>query len=156
LDADSHRVLGRNVRAISAPEWLLNKVAAYRGEPRYGMAVFRHYLEDHRQGAFAFGAPTDVVLQTTGKPAESFETTVRRYAALPAAQRNAANFRRALKEFMMAPMWRGYDHARYEDQLEIPRLANRLYAMEDERWKADRLAQLSPTQVVSISTALAG
>ncbi len=48
---------------------------------------------------------------------------------------------------MLAPMWRGYDHDRYERQLEIPQLANPLYAMQDERWKADRLAQVSPAQV---------
>ena len=149
------RVFQRKVRAISAPEWLLNKVAAFRGEPRYDMAVFRHYLVDHRQGGFAFGGPTNVVFETTGKPAESFETTVRRYAAFPAARRDFGNFRRALTEFMLAPMWRGYDHARYERQLAIPQLANPLYAMQDERWKADRLAQLSPAQVVPFATARA-
>jgi hypothetical protein len=83
------RVLKRPVRAFNAPEWLLNKVAAYRygGEMRYDLAVFRHYLVDHRQGAFALGGATDAVLETTGRPAESLDQTVRTYATRPEAQR---------------------------------------------------------------------
>ena len=132
------KVLGRTVRRLEAPEWMLNKIAAYRGEPRYDMAVFRHYLVDHRQGAFAFGAPTEVVREVTGHPAESFETTVRTYAARPEARRGGAAFRTALAEFMLAPLWRGYDHAAYERQLGLPSVDRPLYAMEDEAWKADR------------------
>ena len=44
-------------------------------------------------------------LMTTGNPAESFETTVWRYAAQPWAQQNFSNVRRALTAFMLAPMW---------------------------------------------------
>ena len=131
------KVFGRKVRSIEAPEWLLNKVAAYRGEPRYAMSVFRHYLVDHRQGAFAYGAPTDVVREVTGKPAESFETTVRSYAKQPEAGRGGAAFRSVLMEFMLAPFWKGYDHDAYERSLDLPRVAHPLYAMEDEAWKAD-------------------
>ena len=131
------RVLRRKVRPLAAPEWLLNKVAAYRGEPRYDMAVVRYYFEDHRQGAFAYGAPTDVVREVTGNLAESFETTVRSYMALPDAQRGGAAFRRVLTEFVLAPLWRGYDHAAYERQLDLPRLAHPLHAMQDEAWKAN-------------------
>ncbi len=131
------KVLGRRVRAIDAPEWLLNKVAAYRGEPRYDMAVFRHYLVDHRQGAFAFGAPTDLVREVTGRPAESFETTVRTYTARPEAQRTGAAFRKVLAEFMLAPFWRGYNHDAYERRLGLHRPAHALYAMQDDDWKSD-------------------
>ena len=136
------RVLGRRVRLVDAPEWLLDKVAAYRGEPPYAMSVFRHYLEDHRQGAFAFGGPTDDVLRVTGAPAEPFEATVRRYAARPEAQRTGAAFRRALAEFLLAPAWRGYDHDRFDRRLGVPVPPHALYAMQDARWKAERLAQL--------------
>ncbi len=130
-------MLDRKVRPIDAPDWLLNKIAAYRGEPRYAMCVFRHYLVDHRQGAFAYGAPTDVVREVTGRAAESFETTVRRYAARPEAQRNGRAFREALAAFVLSPFWRGYDHDAYERRLGIPRPAHPLYAMEDDAWKAD-------------------
>lgn len=129
--------LGRKVRPLAAPEWLLDKVAAYRGEHRYTMAVLRHYLEDHRQGAFACGAPTNVVHDVTGKPAESFEATVRTYLAQPDAQRGGAAYRRVLTEFLLAPVWRGYDHAAYERRLGLPRMQRPLYAMQDAAWMAD-------------------
>lgn len=137
ITAALSKVLGRTVRAINAPEWLLNKVAAFRGEPRYAMAMFRRYLADHRQGAFAYGAPTNVVQEVTGRPAESFETTVRSYAAQPDAQRTGKAFRKALNEFMLSPIWRGYDHDAYERKLRLPKLAHPIYAMEDQAWKAD-------------------
>jgi NAD(P)H dehydrogenase (quinone) len=131
------KVLGRKVRAIAAPDWLLNKVAAYRDEPRYAMAVFRHYLIDHRQGAFAYGAPTQVVQEVTGRPAESFETTTRSYLRMKEAQRTTNAFRQVLTEFMVAPMWRGYNHAAYERQFGLADLAHSLYAMQDDVWRAD-------------------
>lgn len=130
-------VLGRKVRPLAAPEWLLNKVAAYRGEPRYDMAVFRHYLVDHRQGAFAYGGPTDVVEEVTGRPAESLDATVRTYAARPEARRGGAAFRRAFGEFMLAPLWRGYDHPAFEREHGVAPPPGALYAMQDEAWKAD-------------------
>jgi uncharacterized protein YbjT (DUF2867 family) len=130
-------VLGRKVRPLAAPEWLLNKVAAFRGEPRYDMAVFRHYLVDHRQGAFEFGGATDVVQEVSGRPAESLETTVRAYATRPEARRTGAAFRKVFGEFMLAPLWRGYDHAAYERAHGLAPPAGSLYAMQDEAWKAD-------------------
>ncbi len=144
ITAALSRVLGRRVRRLDAPEWLLNKVAAYRREPRYAMAVFHHYLADHRQGAFEYGAPTDVVERVAGRPAESFETTVRSYLAKPEAQRTGAAFRKVLAEFMLAPLWRGYDHAAYERGLGLPSVVNPLYAMEDEAWKADHAGAEGP------------
>ncbi len=137
ITAALSKVLGRRVRRIDAPEWLLNKVAAYRGEPRYAMAVFRHYLVDHRQGAFEYGAPTEVVQEVTGRPAESFEATVRSYALRPEARRGGAAFRKVLTEFMLSPAWRGYDHQATERRLGVSPPPGALYAMQDEAWRAD-------------------
>ena len=137
ITAALSKVLGRRVRRLDAPEWLLSKVAAYRGEPRYDMAVFRHYLVDHRQGAFEYGAPTGAVQEVTGHPAESFEATARSYLAQPDAQRTGAAFRRVLAEFMLAPAWRGYDHKATERRLGVSPPPGALYAMQDEAWKAD-------------------
>ena len=151
ITATLSKVLGRKVRRLDAPEWLLNKVAAYRGEPRYDMSVFHHYLEDHRQGAFEYGAPTDVVREVTGQPAESFEATVRSYAARPEAQSGGAAFRGALAEFMLAPLWRGYDHGRLELSLGLSKPARPLYAMQDPDWKADHARPDGLTAAVSVT-----
>ena len=58
----------------------LTSVPFLVGNPRY-------YVEDHKQGAFALGAPRNDVLEVTGHPAEDFETTARRYAVRAEAQR---------------------------------------------------------------------
>ncbi len=137
ITAALSKVFERRVRAFHAPQWLLSKVGALRGEPRYDMALIRHYLEDHRQGAFAYGAPTDVVQEVTGRPAESFERTVWSYTSRPEAQRTGAAFRTVLGEFLLAPLWRGYDLAAVDRQLG-PHPAHPLYAMRDAAWKADR------------------
>lgn len=148
-------VLGRRVRAIPAPSWLLDKVAAYRKEPAYDVSAFQHYLEDHRQGAFAFGGPTSVVEEITGRPAETFEVTVRSYAYRPEAQRSARAFMRAFGEFMLAPLWAGHNGAQLERRLAIPPLENPLYAMQDDAWKASRLVQLGrPKAVPSLASAV--
>ena len=137
ITAALSKVFDRRVRAFNAPQWLLSKVGALRGEPRYDMALIRHYLEDHRQGAFAYGAPTDVVQEVTGRPAESFERTAWSYTSRPEAQRTGAAFRTVLGEFLLAPLWRGYDLAAVDRQLG-PHPAHPLYAMRDAAWKADR------------------
>jgi len=40
----------------------------------------------------------------TGRPAETFETTARRYSALPEAHRSFRNWLRTFVEFMRTPM----------------------------------------------------
>lgn len=147
--------LGRKVRAIDAPEWLLNKVAAYRGEDRYSIAVFRHYLVDHRAGAFALGGPTDVVQEVTGAPAEDFAATVRRYASRPEARRSAGAFLAAFQEFLLSPLKRGYDNDAFEHQLGLPEIDGALYGMANERWKAERLTQVSPRNVTPLASVFA-
>lgn len=148
IDADDivavlARVFERRVRRLDAPEWLLGKVAAYRGEPRYDIAVFRRYLRDHREGAFEFGGPTDVVRDLTGAPAEPFERTVLGYASRPESMRTWRAFARSAAEFMLAPLWKGYDDERLARTLGLPRIAHPLHAMQDEAWKADRGVQSS-------------
>lgn len=129
------RVLGRKVRPVPMPLWMLYKAARMQGESAFSVSSLRHYIEDHKQGAFAFNAPTDHVFQVTGMPAEDFETTVRRYAGMPANRRTFRNFLRALYEFSITPIAPGYNVAKYDRELKFPTVAATRYAMQDERWK---------------------
>ncbi len=94
--------------------------AAYRyGVPVALLSCMDHYVEEHRRGAFAIGAPNDHIERVTGRPAESFETVARRLAALPANQRGAS---RALREFtrsMTIPFVRLPNMRRYLRGLQI-------------------------------------
>jgi hypothetical protein len=87
------------------------KAARRQNVGAFLMSGLRHYVEDHKQGAFALSAPTDDVLEVTGRPAEDFETTARRYAARPEAQRTLGNWPRAFVDSMRDPVSQGYNPA---------------------------------------------
>jgi hypothetical protein len=101
-------------------------------------------VTDHRQGAFELGAPNDDVLLVTGSPAESFETTARRYAELPKAQPGVGRRLRAWLDFMRTPLSPGYDLAAYERAQGFPMIAAPLFAMQNDRWRAERIHPSPP------------
>jgi uncharacterized protein YbjT (DUF2867 family) len=128
------RVLGRQVRRVEMPMWLFLKAARLQKVPAYELSGFRYYVQDHLQGAFEHGAPTDHVESLTGRPPEAFETIARRYAASPAAERTFARVLKAWASFMVTPVAPGYDFA------SLDRLDNALptegprFAMADHDW----------------------
>lgn len=129
------RILGRKVRRAEMPMWLFLKAARMQAVPAFELSGFRHYVVDHRQGAFEHGAPTDVVERLTGRPPEDFATIARRYAALPEARRTVANVARAWMDFMRTPLLPGYDLKRLDRELgQIPRKPR--FAMADPDWAA--------------------
>ena len=130
------RVLAREVRAVPMPFWLFAKAARMQGVAAFDLAGFRDYIEDHRQGAFARGAPSDDVRAVTGRPAESFEETARRYAARPDARRSTSATIRAVFDFLRTPLMPGYDIDRYARTMRFPVPPKPSFAMDDPRWLA--------------------
>jgi uncharacterized protein YbjT (DUF2867 family) len=143
------RVLERKVRSVPMPFWLFTKAARLQGVSAYDILSLRYYAEDHRQGAFDFGAPTNDVLDLTGQPAEDFEATARRYAALPKAKRTFANGLRAWGDFMRTPLSPGDDLDRYERDMTFPMPPKPRYAMASESWKAERAKPVNGDSRVS-------
>ncbi len=130
------RVVGRRVQPVDMPFWLFARVARMQGVSAFQLAGFRRYLQDHRDGAFALdGGVSDTVRELTGTPAESFETTTRRYAALPFAQPTLRNRLRAFGQFMRAPLSPGYDLSGSERDHPLPTAPRA--AMASERWLAE-------------------
>jgi len=72
------RILGRKIRSTPLPERLFLKACLTLGLDDYGISQFRYYLEDFQNGVFNY-QPTDVVKKLTGRPAEDFDVTARRY-----------------------------------------------------------------------------
>jgi NAD(P)H dehydrogenase (quinone) len=71
--------------------------------PEFALAQLRWYIDEHRRDTFAVSAPTDFVARITGRPAESFETTLRRYVeASSDATRTLASRPRALARLLKA------------------------------------------------------
>ena len=132
------RAVGRPVRAVPAPAWVFLKGARMAGYPIDVLSNVRYYIDDHRRGAFEWGAPTTDVLDVTGRPAEDFETIARRYAVLPRNQRTVVNWLREFAQFVMAPLSPGYNFDRYDRQLRRPFPSDPQFAPESEVWRRDR------------------
>jgi uncharacterized protein YbjT (DUF2867 family) len=131
------RVLGRKVRRIDLPWRMFLKAARGGNVGAFLVSNLRYYVEDHKQGAFALSAPTNHVLEVTGRPAEDFETTARRYAARPEAQRNIRNWLRTFVDFMRTPLSNSYNPKRLDRELRFPKPPAPNLAMANERWKAE-------------------
>ena len=97
----------------------------------------RHYIEDHKRGAFEFGAPTDHVLEVTGRAPEDFETIARRYAALPEARRTLGNGLRALGDFMRIGLTPAYNLGRYEREQQHPFPVHPQLAANSSIWREE-------------------
>lgn len=139
------RVLGRKVRRVEMPLWMFVKAARMQGVGGYELSGFRHYIEDHKQGAFERGAPTDVVERLTGRPPESFATIAARYAARPEARRSPASVLAAWSSFMVTPIMPGYDLARFEGRPDAVRPAPLRHAMADSGWIATHRNRVLPS-----------
>jgi uncharacterized protein YbjT (DUF2867 family) len=142
------RVLGRKVRRVDLPWWMFLKAARSGNAGEFLVSGLRYYVEDHKHGAFAWSAPTNDVLEVTGRRAEDFETTARRYAARPEAQRDFGNWLRTLLNFMRTPVMPGYNPERLERELRIPVPAAPRLAMANARWKVEHGAEFALRQVV--------
>lgn len=129
------RVIGRRVTPVNLPWWMFERAARIQRVSRFEIGNFRHYVEDHRQGAFERGAPTQHVYELTGSPAEDFETTVRRYAALPFTQRTVRNQLRAFVNFNRVPFSPGYRLSHLGQDQQHPAPVNMRSAMDNESWK---------------------
>jgi hypothetical protein len=129
---------------------MFRKVARMQKIDPYQIAVLIQYIADNKQGTFSYkGGVTEVMEELTGSPAESFETTARRYAALPFAQQTLGNRLKAFLNFNITPFYPAYDIDSYERRLELPVPSKPLYCMEDERWKSAHAAQMAARPIVA-------
>ncbi len=151
------KVVGHGVAPVKLPLWMFRKVARMQRIDPYQIAVLLQYIVDNKQGTFSYeGGVTQVMQELTGEPAESFEVTARRYAAMPFAQQSIGNRLKAFIKFNITPFYPGYDIKGYEGRLEIPMPAKPLYCMEDERWKKAHAEQMASQAGPQYATRAAG
>lgn len=145
MAAAVQRAVGHAVLPLELPFWMFRKAARMGGASVHEVYNYREYLRDHRNGAFALGGGVnDVVAQITGQPAEDFETTARRYAAMPFAQQTAANRLMAVARFGVLPLVPGHNLDRYARQMRFPRPPRPSLASEDPRWLEEHGARVLP------------
>lgn len=152
------RVLGRTVRSIPTPARVFLKGAHLDGYPMALLSGMEHYIEEHRRGAFAIGAPNDDVALVTGRPAESFETVAHRLASLPANRRSSSRTLREFARFLVMPFARGPNTRRYLRDLRIVAPTPAQYTGESAIWRREHgiaetataagAATVSPTNIL--------
>ena len=144
------RVLGRTVRRVEMPLWLFLKAARMQGVLPEELSGFRYWVEDHRQGAFAFGLPTDDVREVTGRRAESFETIARRYAMLPEARRSFRSDAKAIFDFLRTPMAPGYNLDRFDLERRLAAPPHFRFAMQNPAWRTERARAVAIDDVTGL------
>jgi len=152
------RVFSRPVRLVPTPLWLFLKAAYLDGSPLALLSGMEHYIEEHRRGAFAIGAPTEDVARVTGRPAEAFEAVARRLAALPEKRRSASRTLREFASFLWLPFARGPNIRRYVRGLHIAAPAAPQYSGESAVWQREHIVteikfRTSAAEPSSLSTA---
>jgi hypothetical protein len=136
--AVEHRVL-----PVNLPIWMLGKVAQQQGIDPYTISCLRHRMEDMKRGTFSFeGGVTNVVEELTGTPAESFETTARRYAAMPFARQTLGNRLKAFVNFNLTPFYPGYNFDKWDRIMRFPQPASPTLSVQDETWQRTHRSQM--------------
>src|SRR5215510_1076386 len=152
------RVFSRTVRLVPTPLWLFLKAAYLDRHPLALLSCMEYYIEEHRRGAFAIGAPNDDVVRVTGRPAEPFEAVARRLAALPENRRSASRTLREFARFMWVPFARGPNIRVYVRGLHIAPPAAPQYSDESAAWRREHVVtetefRANAAELSSLSTA---
>jgi uncharacterized protein YbjT (DUF2867 family) len=147
--------VGHRVLPLDMPFWLFARAARQQGADPFEIASLKHYMDDMKAGTFEFaGGVTDVVERLTGTPAERFEATARRYAALPVARQTLFNRLKAFVNFNLVPFQPGVNVPRLERTLALPAAPAPSLAIADAQWRRTHAAQMAlPTpQVLRLAT----
>jgi len=138
MAAEVAKVLGRRVTAVNLPFWVFRKVARQQRINPLLISGFRFYVEEMKRGTFELnGGVTDVVCDLTGTPAESFEATARRYAAMPFAKPTTFNKLKAFLRFNLTPFYRGYDLEKWDREKAFPVPPAASLSIDDAEWRSE-------------------
>ncbi len=133
------KVLSRPVKYFDAPGPMFTKVARALNFPDFTTAQVLWYFEDYKRNAFAVGAPTQAVLEVSGREPEDFETIVRRYAVKSAlAKRGVAPMARALAGMLKVMFMPALDRERYARLHDLATVTSATLAVDSERWLSMR------------------
>ena len=94
------RVLGRKVKEMPMPMFLFHKAIIQMGYVPYLLSQLKIYVNDFQNNLFNY-EPTNVVYKLTGREAEDFDVTARRYFERDNLMRKTiAGQVHAIKQFM--------------------------------------------------------
>ncbi len=129
------KVLGRKVRYLDAPHWMVMKALISQGFPATMVAQLLIYADEYRRGTFAVNAPNNVVRDLTGQQSEDFETITRRMvASRPEAIRSFGNKLKAVWNFMKVPFTFGTNLEAIERRAEHVLLKSPTFDRDSQDW----------------------
>ena len=152
------RVLGRKVRYRDVSTRMFTKAATALGLSAFEISNMRHFVEEHRGGAFAIGAPTDHVEQVTGRAAEEFEVTARRYLENPALVHRSFKVGGklgAIGMLLKTTLTRTPDLDAFDRRVLMPHIAGTELPQESSEWKTG-VARFDHSQVTEPDLPLSG
>lgn len=132
-------VVGRTVTYRDVSDRMFAKAARAQGFPLFEIAQVRHYAAEVRGGTFALGAPTEHVLEVTGRAPEPFEVTARRCLADPSLVYpglRVGSRAGALALALRTAVARVPDLDRWEREHGFPVLADARLAHDVPEWRA--------------------
>jgi NAD(P)H dehydrogenase (quinone) len=146
------RVLGRKIRYQPVSTKMFVKSAKAQGISNFEIAQIRHYAEEVRAGAYAVAGPNDHVERVTGRPAEDFEVTARRFVENPESILRGfeiGNKLGAARLVLKTILTRAPNLDRWESERGYPLLAESALAHDSDEWRAS--AELGQVVLSTVS-----
>lgn len=129
------KVLGRKVRYVDAPDWMVMKALISQGFPATMVTQLILYAEEYRRGTFALNAPNNVVQDLTGQEAEDFEAITRHVVAIrPEGQQTFGNKLTAIRNFLKVPFTLGTNPEAIERRAEHVLLKSPTFNRDSQDW----------------------
>ena len=129
------RVIGRKVKVQDLPAKMFLKAARVAGAGDFEITNVQYYIQESDLHVFDTHGPTNDVLELTGREAESFETLVRWYAAMPFAQPTFANKMKSITDFIRILVTPPLKTRRHDAAMEYPVPPNPALAGNSAIWR---------------------
>ena len=137
IHAIFERLTGSRIFRLALPQWVAIKAMMLDGADAFQIADLFDFVEDNKRGAFAVRGVTNDVQRLTGVPAESFETTARRYLVLPQNYPSFSNKLKTFLKFAVTPLARGMNISRYRAAMQIPMHPTPVLSVDSATWRRE-------------------
>jgi len=147
------RALGRRVKYIDISERMMTKALRALPPVNYSQAAVSQlaiYAGEYRRGSFAVNAPTQDVELVGGRAPETFESIVRRSAAVrPGLHRSFGRRIGAMAGFMKILLTPALDPEKIQADRDYVRLSTPRFSQDTAEWREDHDPQsaVSPLQM---------
>lgn len=131
------KVFNKKVKYQNVPISMLKKVGKALRLGKYEVEQLHWYMKEYQNNSFAYNAPTNVVLELTGKQPEDFESIVRRKLSTNPNLTGRGLMAKlstgiTLSKAMIMP---GYNLNKYIALHEFPKLKHTILASDSEEWR---------------------